>query len=182
MKFKVSLAQINLKSGDITGNAAKILAGIAQARKDECDLVVFPELALPGYCLDEKLLINHQFLRQNKRVLMKEILPAAQEIAVIVGFLDFDEELKGPEGEVVRYNAAAVLQNGRVLQIVHKRLLPSYRYFDDKRYFTPGSEVQPVSIRTAQGAVSVGVLICEDLWEEGYDFKPCATYQEKGTD
>ena len=46
----------------------------------------------------KSLLINHQFLRQNKRVLMKEILPAAQEIAVIVGFLDFDEELKGPEG------------------------------------------------------------------------------------
>ncbi|MCZ6877924.1 MAG: NAD(+) synthase [Acidobacteria bacterium] len=182
MKFKVSLAQINLKSGDIAGNAAKILTGMAQARKDECDLVVFPELALPGYCLDEKLLINHQFLRQNKQVLMEEILPAAQEIAVIVGFLDFDEGRKGPEGEVVRYNAAAILQNGRMLQIVHKRLLPSYRYFDDKRYFTPGREAQPVSIRTAQGTVSLGVLICEDLWEEGYDFKPCATYREKGTD
>ena len=182
MRFKVSLAQINLKSGDIAGNAGKILNGVAQAKKEKCDLVVFPEMALTGYCLDEKLLINRQFLRENKRVLMKEILPASQEIAVILGFVDFDEGLKGPEGELVRYNAAAILQNGQLLQIVHKRLLPSYRYFDDKRYFTPGREAQPVSIQTAQGAVSVGVLICEDLWEEGYDFKPCATYREKGVD
>ena len=182
MAFNVSLAQINPTGGDIAGNAEKILAGIAQAKKDQCDLVVFPEMALSGYCLDEKLLINLHFLRENKRVLMEKILPASQEIAVIVGFVDFDEQRKGPEGEVIRYNAAAVLQQGELLQIVHKRLLPSYRYFDDKRYFTPGREVQPISIQTTQGEVSLGVLICEDLWEEGYDFKPCALYQEQGVD
>jgi len=182
MKFNVSLAQINPKSGDIAGNAEKILAGIAQAKREKCDLVVFPEMALSGYCLDEKLLINLQFLRENKRVLMEEILPASREIAVIVGFLDFDEGRKGPEGEVIRYNAAAVCQQGELIQIVHKRLLPSYRYFDDKRYFTPGREVQPVSIQTSQGEVSLGVLICEDLWEEGYEFKPCALYREQGVD
>jgi len=182
MKFNVSLAQINPKSGDIAGNAEKILAGIAQAKREKCDLVVFPEMALSGYCLDEKLLINLQFLRENKRVLMEKILPASREIAVIVGFLDFDEGRKGPEGEVIRYNAAAVCQQGELIQIVHKRLLPSYRYFDDKRYFTPGREVQPVSIQTSQGEVSLGVLICEDLWEEGYEFKPCALYREQGVD
>ena len=182
MAFNVSLAQINPTGGDIAGNAEKILAGIAQAKKYKCDLVVFPEMALSGYCLDEKLLINLQFLRENKQVLMEKILPASQEIAVIVGFVDFDEQRKGPEGEVIRYNAAAVLQQGELLQIVHKRLLPSYRYFDDKRYFTPGREVQPISIQTTQGEVSLGVLICEDLWEEGYDFKPCALYREQGVD
>ena len=176
------MAQINPTGGDIAGNAEKILAGITQAKKDKCDLVVFPEMALSGYCLDEKLLINLHFLRENKRVLMEKILPASQEIAVIVGFVDFDEQRKGPEGEVIRYNAAAVLQQGELLQIVHKRLLPSYRYFDDKRYFTPGREVQPISIQTTQGEVSLGVLICEDLWEEGYDFKPCALYREQGVD
>ncbi|TDI08528.1 MAG: NAD(+) synthase [Acidobacteria bacterium] len=182
MSFNVSLAQINPKGGDIAGNSEKILAGIAQAKKDQCDLVVFPEMALSGYCLDEKLFINLQFLRENKRVLMERILPATQEIAVIVGFVDFDEQRKGPEGEVIRFNAAAVLQQGELLQIVHKRLLPSYRYFDDKRYFTPGREVQPISIQTTQGEVSLGVLICEDLWEEGYDFKPCTLYREQGVD
>ena len=55
-------------------------------------------MALSGYCLDEKLLINLHFLRENKQALMEKILPASQGIAVIVGFVDFDEQRKGPEG------------------------------------------------------------------------------------
>ena len=180
MRFKVSLAQINPKSGDIQGNSRKILEGIEQAKQQGCDLVVFPEMCLTGYCLDEKLLINRHFLRANKRRLMEEILPASDGIAVVLGFIDFDEERRGPDRLLLRHNAAAVLQNGRLLQIVHKRLLPSYRYFDDKRYFTPGEEVEPVAIETTEGQVHIGVLICEDLWEEGYSLKPCSIYQEKG--
>ena len=182
MRLKVSLAQINPKSGDIAGNREKIARGIEQAREEECDLVVFPEMCLTGYCLDEKLLNNGQFLKENKRVLMEEIIPASQGIAVIVGFLDFDEGRSRPEGGVIRYNAAAVAQDGQLCQVVHKRLLPAYRYFDDTRYFTPGREVEPISIRTSDGKTSIGVLICEDLWEEGYDFKPCAVYSEKRAD
>ena len=180
MKFKVSLAQINPKSGAIGANAAKILRGIDRAKQEGCHLVVFPEMSLTGYCLDEKLLINVQFLRENKRVLMEEILPATAGIALIVGFVDFDEERKGSDRRIVRHNAAAVAEDGELLQIVHKRLLPAYRYFDDKRYFTPGQETEPVAIGTPEGQVPVGVLICEDLWEEGYDLRPCAAYREKG--
>jgi NAD+ synthetase len=182
MKLKVSLAQINPKSGDVAGNRMKILQGIEQARKDACDLVVFPEMCLTGYCLDEKLLSNHGFLEENKRVLMEEIVPASEGIGVIVGFLDFDAGRSRPEGGMIRYNAAAVAQDGLLLQVVHKRLLPGYRYFDDKRYFTAGREVEPVSIETSDGTTSIGVLICEDLWEQGYDFKPCALYREKKVD
>ena len=182
MKFKVSLSQINPKSGDLAANAGKIMDGIEVAKNQQCDLVVFPEMCLTGYCLDEKLLINHEFLRANKKTLMKEILPSTQGIAAIVGFIDFDEQRTGPDRRLVRYNAAAVIQNGQLLQVVHKRLLPAYRYFDDKRYFTEGQEVEPVSIQTREGAISVGVLICEDLWDEEYEFKPCEIYREKGVD
>ena len=182
MKWKVSLAQINPMSGDICGNTGKIMKSIAQARREACDLVVFPELCLSGYCLDEKLLINLQFLKENKRILFEQILPASEGIGVIVGFIDHDEKRLGPDGEFVRHNAAAVMHNGALLQVVHKRLLPAYRYFEDKRYFAPGQEVEPVTLPTREGAVSLGVLICEDLWEEGYDLKPCSIYKEKGTD
>ena len=182
MKFQVSLAQINPKSGDIQGNARAILKGIEQAKREACDLVVFPEMCLTGYCLDEKLLTNLQFLRENRRILFEKIQPASQGIAVIVGFVDFDETRRGPDGQWVRHNAAAVLQDGQLLQVVHKRLLAAYRYFEDKRYFTPGESVDPAKISTRQGAVSVGVLICEDLWEEGYNLKPCSIYKEKGVD
>ena len=180
MKFRVSLAQINPTAGDLRGNAGKILEGIARAREEKCDLVAFPEMALTGYCLDEKLLISRDFLAENRRLLMEEILPASEGIAVITGFVDFDEGHTGPGRQIIRYNAAAVMQAGRLLQIVHKRLLPAYRYFDDKRYFTAGTEAVPVEIRTSEGTLPIGVLICEDLWEEGYDFKPCAAYCEKG--
>jgi len=182
MKLKVSLAQINPTSGDVSGNRKKILEGIEQARTEACDLVVFPEMCLTGYCLDEKLLNNHGFLEENKRVLKEEIVPASEGIGVIVGFLDSDAGRSRPEGGMIRYNAAAVAQDGQLLQVVHKRLLPGYRYFDDKRYFTAGREVEPVSIETTDGTASIGVLICEDLWEAGYDFKPCALYREKKVD
>ena len=84
MRFKVSLAQNNPKSGDIQGNARKILEGIGQAKQKGCDLVVFLEMCLTGYCLDEKLLINHHFLRANKHRLMEEILPASDGTSVSV--------------------------------------------------------------------------------------------------
>ena len=180
MRFKVSLAQINPKTGDIRGNSRKILAAIRTARERGADLVVLPEMCLTGYCLDEKLLINLEFLRANQRCLMEEIRPACRDISAIVGFIDFDDQQRGPDGRVVRHNAAAVLSHGRLLQIVRKRLLPAYRYFDDKRYFVPGEEVEPVSIPAGQGTVPIGVLICEDLWDESYPLKPCALYREKG--
>jgi len=182
MRLKISLAQINPKTGDIAGNASKIVRGIEQANQEGADLVVFPEMCLTGYCLDEKLLINLQFLRANREALMTRIAPACRGIAAVVGFIDFDEELRGPDNRVVRRNAAAVIQDGRVIQIVRKRLLPAYRYFEDKRYFEPGREVEPVNLETRDGAVRLGVLVCEDLWDEGYELKPTAIYAEKGTE
>lgn len=180
MKFRVSLAQINPKTGDLRGNAARIVQGIEAARREGAHLVVFPEMCLTGYCLDEKLLINRQFLRENRRILMEEIRQATRGIAAVVGFVDFDESRQGPDASLLRHNAAAILQDGELLQVVHKRLLPSYRYFDDKRYFTPGREAEPVMIRAGREEVPVGVLICEDLWDEGYEWKPAEIYRKQG--
>ena len=182
MKLKVSLAQINPTTGDLQGNSRKIIAGIEKARREGAHLVVFPEMCLTGYCLDEKLLINLGFLRANRRYLLNEIAPACKDIAAVVGFLEFDESRRGPDSRVIRHNAAAVIQDGRLLTVVKKRLLPSYRYFEDKRYFEPGRETEPVPIRGADGAVSVGVLICEDLWDDGYELKPTEIYSQKGAE
>ncbi|HSR52743.1 MAG TPA: nitrilase-related carbon-nitrogen hydrolase, partial [Acidobacteriota bacterium] len=147
MEVTVSLAQINPKSGDLRGNAQIILSAFDSARQDGADLVATPELCLTGYCLDEKLLANRTFLKHNKRILLEELLPATKGIAAVVGFIDFDTTRRGPDGCWIRHNAAAVMQDGKLLQIVHKRLLPSYRYFEDKRYFEAGREAEPVSIR-----------------------------------
>ena len=182
MKFRISIGQINPKSGDIAGNASKITRSIEQARRDSADLLVLPEMCLTGYCLDEKLLMNLDFLEDNKNTLIGEIAPRSRDIDVIVGFVDFDPSEKGPDGKPVRYNAAALLQDGKVSRIIHKRLLPSYRYFDDKRYFKPGTDFSPVEIRTSGGGVKAGILICEDLWDAGYDIKPSRMLVDQGAE
>lgn len=182
MKFRVSIAQINPKSGDIQGNAALILDAVERARRQGANLVVLPEMCLTGYCLDEKLLINRQFLRRNRQVLFERIAPACLDVAAVVGFVDFDEGRQGPDRGPVRYNAAAVIHGGKVRQVVHKRLLPSYRYFDDKRYFSPGSEVEPAILNFGDHTIRIGVLICEDLWDERYELRPWRIYADKGVD
>lgn len=159
-----------------------ILRAIERARETSAHLVVLPEMCLTGYCLDEKLLINRQFLAENKKRLYEAIVPACRGVAAVLGFVDFEDDRLGPDGRPIRYNAAAVIQDAAVRQIVHKRLLPSYRYFDDKRYFTPGTEVQPVRIDLEEGEIKLGVLICEDLWDEGYDLNPCQIFSEKGAE
>jgi len=182
MRIRISVAQINPKTGDLRGNRERILAAIDAGRREGADVVVLPEMCLTGYCLDEKLLLNRQFLRENRRVLFEEIAPACTDIAAVVGFVDFEEGQRGPGQDPVRYNAAAICHQGVVRQLVYKRLLPSYRYFDDKRYFRPGIEIEPLGLSFPEGDVRVGVLICEDLWDEQYELKPCQVYHDKGVD
>ena len=114
MRVRVAMAQIDPTAGDLRGNCDRILDGIDRARRQEANLVVFPELAVTGYCLDEKLLINVGFLRENREILQQRIVPACRSIAAVVGFIDFDESRNGPDDRMVRYNAAAVIQDAAV--------------------------------------------------------------------
>ena len=182
MEYRISVGQINPRSGDISGNAEKILHGIREARKDSADLLVLPEMCLTGYCLDEKLLMNLDFLEDNKNTLLERIAPESRDIDVILGFVDFDPDESGPDGVPVRYNSAALLQKGKLTRTIHKRLLPSYRYFDDKRYFRPGADFSPVEMNLCRGTVKAGILICEDLWDESYDIKPTRRLVEEGAE
>lgn len=181
MELRLALGQINPKSGDIRGNVEKILQYVDQAARMGCHLIVFPEMAVPGYCLDEKLMMNQWFLRENKQAVMERIVPSSQKIAVITGFLDFDTRILGPDENWVRYNAAAVCQNGTCVQIVHKTLLPNYRYFDDKRYFMAGMPAPPFELRLGDHRFKVGVEICEDLWDQNYPVKPTEELVRKGS-
>jgi NAD+ synthase (glutamine-hydrolysing) len=167
--MRVALAQINPTSADIHGNAAKIREAIAAAAS-RADIVVTPELALPGYCIGD-LVEDTAFLEANERAL-QEIAAATRGITAVVGFIDCEPGATNDHGTIRKYNAAAVVRDGRVLQRARKSLLPSYRYFDDKRYFTPGERREPVDIGTLGPLSRIGVSICEDLWDEYYDIKP----------
>ena len=178
--MRIALAQMNPTSGDINGNAAKILGSLDAAVRRGADLFVTPEMALPGYCIGD-LVENEGFLEANE-LAMQRIAEAARGITAVVGFIDYNPAARNDSGAIRKYNAAAVVRDGQVLQRAHKSLLPSYRYFDDKRFFVPAGRREPVTIESAGGPVRLGVSICEDLWDEFYDIKPLPELAAKGAE
>src|SRR5690349_14737301 len=176
--MRVALAQINPVSGDLAANTATILEAVAAARSRGADLVVTPEMALPGYCIGD-LVENDAFVTANEAA-MQRIAAASAGITTVVGFIDHDPARRNDHGMLRKYNAAAVVRDGRVLQRARKSLLPNYRYFDDKRFFSPAESREPLDIDTGGGRVRVGVSICEDLWDEHYTVKPLPELAAKG--
>jgi len=150
--LRVALAQINATVGDLAGNAAKIVAALADAKHKGADLAVFPELALCGYP-PEDLLLRPRFLR-DCRAALDEVARHTDGITAIVGLPDVIR------GRV--FNAAALLSDAQLLAMYHKIELPNYGVFDERRYFTSGSRCVVFEIN----AVPVSVTICEDVWPD----------------
>jgi NAD+ synthase (glutamine-hydrolysing) len=151
---------------------------VAQAAARGADLVVTPEMALPGYCIGD-LVEDNGFVQANHEAVLR-IAAAARGITAVVGFIDHDPGACNDHGTLKKYNAAAVVRDGRVLQRARKSLLPNYRYFDDKRFFSPGDTREPLTIEARGGRASVGVSICEDMWDEYYPIKPLPELAAKG--
>ena len=149
-RLRVALCQINTTVGDLEGNVQRVVAGLADAEAQGCDLAVFPELSLTGYP-PEDLLLKPGFITDN-RAALDRVAAASGSCAAVLGFVDADRDL---------YNAAAVCAFGEVRAIYHKRLLPNYAVFDEQRYFAPGGGTSPL---VAVGGVRVGVSICEDAF------------------
>ena len=148
-KIRIALAQLNFTVGDIDGNVEKIIKTIEEARKKQCDIIAFPELAITGYP-PEDLLFKPSFIEKNLKALEK-IAKESKDIITIVGFVDKKEDI---------YNAAAVLLNGKVHAIYHKNYLPNYGVFDEIRYFQRGNEITILNIE----GYKIGLSICEDIW------------------
>ena len=178
--MRIALAQLNPTSGDIDGNTAKVLDAIAEAAARGADLLVTPEMVIPGYCIGD-LVEDAGFLAANERA-MQRVAAAATSLTAIVGFIDHDPSALSESGTILKYNAAAVVSGGRVLQRAHKSLLPNYRYFDDKRYFTPARAREPVDVVLGARPVRLGVSICEDMWDANYGVKPLPELAAKGAE
>lgn len=178
--MKIALAQISPVTGDLKGNAERIIREIAVAKNKGADIVIFPEMAITGYCISD-LIEDRDFVMANKQML-NEIAKNTEGIAAVVGFVDYDEEKRNEDGKIRKYNAAAVLQNNKIVGIAHKSLLPNYRYFDDKRYFSSGEKRKPIEVKIQSRIVKLGVSICEDMWDEDYEIKPVRELAEKGAE
>jgi NAD+ synthase (glutamine-hydrolysing) len=127
--MRIALAQMNPTSGDLAANTAKILDAVAEAKGRGADLVVTPEMALPGYCIGD-LVEDTAFVEANETA-VRRIAAACDGITAVVGFIDHDPSALNDHGTLRKYNAAAVVRGGAVLQRARKSLLPNYRYFDD---------------------------------------------------
>ncbi len=147
--LRVGLAQINVTVGDLKGNVAKILSCVEEARSLAVDLLTFPELAVAGYP-PEDLLLRPQFVRDNLDAL-DSVVKGSAGITLIVGFVDAEEDI---------YDAAAIIHDGRLIDVYRKQFLPNYGVFDEDRYFEPGNRCAVYEI----AGVGVGVNICEDIW------------------
>ncbi len=164
--LRVALAQFDFPVGDVAGNRRRIAGLIAQARdRFGADVVLFPELALCGYP-PEDLLLRPSFLIACERALA-ELATETHGIVAVVG-----HPLSA--GSVV-YNAASVLRDGAIAHTCRKQELPNYAVFDERRYFAHGGGA-PCLFEV--GGVSVGVLICEDLWHAG----PLSRCKEAGAE
>ncbi len=150
--MKLAIAQINCTLGDLTGNAAKILAYSERARQQGAALLLTPELSLCAYP-PEDLLLHAGFYRACDQAL-HELARQVRGISVVVGH----PHQVGDK----RYNAASVLRDGKIIATYHKHALPNYSVFDEKRYFTHGEAPCVFELEGVKFALS----ICADIWQE----------------
>lgn len=151
MKYTVALAQISPKLGTLAGNLPAHLQAIEKAKQAGADLVVFPELSLTGYILQD--LVPDIAINPYQAPSLKPLLEQCQGIACIFGFVEVSSRFN-------YYNAAAYVAEGEIKHIHRKLYLPTYGMFDEMRFFALGENLR--TFQTPFG--EMGLLICEDLW------------------
>ena len=169
--MRVALAQVNPTVGDIDGNAAMVATWIADAREAGADLVVFPELCIPGYPAEDLYLKRH-FLEASAAA-VRELAAAVTGITALVGFAE--PAAVADRDSRRAHNSLAVLAGGELAGVYRKVRLPNYAVFDEQRYFIPGAEPALAEVAGAR----VGLTICEDCWVEG---PPASLEAEQGAE
>jgi NAD+ synthase (glutamine-hydrolysing) len=146
------MAQLNLVVGDVDGNTSRIVAAANEARDVYgADIVMLPELAVSGYPPED--LLFHSGMRLQVGKSLERLQQEIRGITLVAGYPEY-------VGATI-FNAAIVIRDGKIIANHRKACLPNYRVFDEKRYFTPGTEATIVEIN----GLRAGVLVCEDVWD-----------------
>ena len=148
MKLRVALAQINPTVGDLAGNAGLIKDSIKKAQDQGAHLIVFPEMIVTGYPVED-LALRPSFQAASVEAVEAIATGITGDIVAVVGYLD-----QGPK------NAVAIIHDGKIKARYVKRHLPNYGVFDEFRNFVAGDQTLVVRIH----GVDVAVAICEDIW------------------
>ena len=156
-RLTVALAQLNPTVGDVEANARLAGEWIERAREAGAQLVILPELCIPGYP-PEDLLLRSDFLASNLDAL-ESVAAGVAGIVALVGYAEPAGAGAGPTA----YNSLAVLAGGEVKGSYRKTQLPNYGVFDEPRYFEPGTAPALIEV----DGVTVGLTVCEDIWVPG---------------
>lgn len=157
--MKFYLSQINTSVGDLNANADKILRELKRAEAANCDLALFPEMAITGYDAQDLFYKKHFISAALEK--LNEIIQATKGLkcAVLLGCPSIN--LNRAKNEII-YNSAFLIENGQIKKIVNKKTLPNYGVFDEKRYFASGDILSYVKFRDQ----TLALLICEDMWDD----------------
>ena len=152
MKLNLGVAQMYPRLGDVAANVEKHLALIEQAVSRQVDLLVFPELSLTGYSVQD--MVHEVALAPSAtHPLFGQLVEASLALDLVVGFVEEDERARF-------YTSAAYLSGGQIVHVHRKVYLPTYALFDEGRYFAWGDGICAFDTRFGRA----GLLICEDFW------------------
>lgn len=155
-KIKIALCQLNVKVGDISGNYDKILKNYQKANDNNCDIIIFPELAISGYDCQDLLQKKHFIADIKEKILQLCQISKGKNCAIIIG---------SPTAAIVKnkeqiFNSAIIIKDGKISEIANKKNLINERVFDEERYFSASKYLSYPILK----GFNINVLICEDLW------------------
>nr|WP_322744140.1 MULTISPECIES: NAD+ synthase [unclassified Coleofasciculus] len=193
--MKLAIAQLNPTIGNLTDNAQQILEAANRVARQGVRLLLTPELSLCGYP-PRDLLLNPSFVDSMAVTLEQLTQQLPPSLAVLVGTVTPNPKAQIAGGKPL-FNSIALIEQGKVQQVFHKRLLPTYDVFDENRYFEPGLHSNSFTLEVVEtqqskpvtSSVKIGVTICEDLWNDeefwgkkNYAVNPITDLAEQGVD
>ena len=197
--LKIAMAQMKIVPGHPDKNAASMLKMISEAKAEGAELIIFPEMAIPGYLLGD-VWEQPAFLRDCESY-AEDIIRASDGCCIVFGSVAVDWSKKNNDGRPRKYNALFAAQNGQLIKpegaeypFVIKTLMPNYREFDDSRHFfsmsklaqelgkKPEDMIAPIRFEASGKTYSLGGFLCEDGWSEDYCLTPIEILHQKGAD
>lgn len=200
--MKIALSQFEIIPSMPTNNAARIINYIEEAKNNNADMIIFPELAISGYLIGD-MWESESFIRECEE-LGEEIIKASKDIFVIFGNVAIDRNKKNFDGRVRKYNALFLAKDGKLIKnpyskipypFIIKTLLPNYKEFEDPRHFFSLKDLifenalednfdikeyfKPVEININGEKINLGLTICEDAWSSNYNLSPIDILNEK---
>ena len=197
--IKIAMAQLRITPGHPSINTEKMLSFIQEAKENQADLIIFPEMSIPGYLLGDTW-EQRAFIKDCEEC-GQDIIDASKDIAIIFGNVAVDWDNKNNDGRPRKFNALFTAYKGKLVKpdnmpypFVIKALMPNYREFDDTRHFFSLKKlaeeldrnvrdmVSPIHLNLKGNTYSIGAYLCEDGWSDDYSFSPVDILREKGVD